>query len=66
MSGLSWCNRDDDPVAMIQLAMGWTAADSYYGSRPRVVNEDAGYTCGKKKHDAAVARRRKRKRGGKK
>jgi hypothetical protein len=48
---------------MVHLAMGWVAADNYRPAR-RTPNPDAGYQCGRKKHDAAVTRRRKRKNGG--
>lgn len=62
----SRCRIDDDAPAMVHLSMGWALAADVYRSRPRVgqPNPDAGYVCGKAKHDAAKARRRKRKRGG--
>jgi hypothetical protein len=62
--GPSMCRIDDDAIAMVHLSMGWAPASQVYARRT-TPNPDAGYVCGKAKHDAAVARRRKRKKGGK-
>lgn len=65
MSGPRTCRIDDSAPAMVNVGMGWVPASTYY-SRRRSMNEqsDRGYSCGKAKHEAAVARRKKRKRGG--
>jgi hypothetical protein len=60
-----WNPPHHEPPAMIPLAMGWVAADLYRPSRSMNEPSVHEYACGKAKHDAAVARRKKRKRGGK-
>jgi hypothetical protein len=62
--GPSRCGIEDTAPAMVQLAMGWVTAEEYHRRTPARSTNEPYYECGKRKHDAAVARRRKRKRGG--